>query len=102
MPARSRPTTRRAGVWDAQMAQPKNEMGKMSAPVIADQCGLASVQKFDGEDRSRAARTALQKAQMRSWTTQQMAEKTAREAEAVTEDARYDRARPWGPSRGGS
>merc|ERR1719502_106623 len=71
------------------MAQPKNEMGKMSAPVIADQCGLASVQKFDGEDRSRAARTALQKAQMRSWTTQQMAEKTAREAEAVTEDARY-------------
>ena len=76
-------------MWDAQKAQPKNEMGKMSAPVIADQCGLASVQKFDGEDRSRATRTALQKAQMRSWTMQQTAEKSAREAEAATEDARY-------------
>ncbi len=87
--SRFAPARATTGVWDAQKAQPKNEMGKMSAPVIADQCGLASVQKFDGEDRSRATRTALQKAQMRSWTMQQTAEKSAREAEAVIEDARY-------------
>ena len=77
------------GVWDGQCTQPKNDCSKMADPVVADACGLAAGQKFDGEDRSKGSRVRLQAAQMKSWTTQQMAEKQARHAEDKDEEARY-------------
>ena len=69
--------------------QPKNSCGKMAPPVNPDECGMAAAVKFDGEDRSKISRVALQKAQMRSWTTQQTAEKAARAAEEKDEEARF-------------
>jgi len=77
------------GVWDEQKSRPKNDCKKMADPVNVDACGLAAVQKFDGEDRSRGSRVNLQKAQMRSWTTQQIGEKASRKNDDADEDHRY-------------
>jgi len=55
----------------------------------ADNCGLTACQKFFGEDRNRIERTRLQQRQMYHYTTQQHAEKAAREATEKENDRAY-------------
>jgi len=71
--------------WDAQAAQPKNQTAKRATPIDPLACGAAAVQSFGGEDLSVYDRDRLQKAQMKAWTQQQMAEKRAAGSETKAE-----------------
>ncbi|KAJ8603597.1 hypothetical protein CTAYLR_004851 [Chrysophaeum taylorii] len=76
-----------ASDWEQQRALPKNN-APTSGPVDIERCGLAAVQKLDGEDVGRAKRVERQKNLMRSWGLEQMAEKEARRLEKDEEDRR--------------
>jgi len=76
-------------VWVEQQSMGKNQAPRRGDPVIAEECGLGAVQRFSGEDMSRAQRTRMQQQQMRSWTKQQMEERAAKEREDKDEDVRY-------------
>ena len=69
---------------------PKNTCDKMGDTVDAEACGFSAAQYFSGEDKNGEERRRLQQAQMRQWTTQQVAEKAARTAEEGEDAARYD------------
>jgi len=76
--------------WDQQASMPKNQMSKMAnAPVDPDRCSLGALQSFAGEDASAQLRSRMQAQQMRSWTTQQMAEKQAQNHQTAEDEARF-------------
>jgi len=76
-------------VWEQQRSRGKNQAPRMGDPVVAEECGLGAVQRFSGEDSSRIQRMRMQQQQMRSWTKQQMEERSAKEREEKDEDVRY-------------
>jgi len=75
--------------WDEQSLRPKNQVAKRGEPINPYACGPAAVQDFRGEDEAAFDRMRLQKEQMRSWSTQQVAEKNARNQEEADAEARY-------------
>ena len=77
------------GMWADQKTLPKNEAPRMGDPVIPEECGISAIQRFNGEDMSQFDRQRLQRNQVRSWTEQQMAERTAAAEELKKEDVRY-------------
>jgi hypothetical protein len=75
--------------WDQQAALPKNQAAKRAQPIDLHACGPAAGQRFAGDDASVFDRDRLQKAQMKSWSTQQMAEKVAKQREDAAGADRY-------------
>ncbi|XP_033127633.1 RIB43A-like with coiled-coils protein 2 [Anneissia japonica] len=53
-------------------------------------CGIASIQKFDGEDLNSEARQKLMKEQMREWTKKQKAERNLQNKRQSEADRLYD------------
>ena len=53
-------------------------------------CGIASLQKFDGEDLNNKARTKFQEEQRRAWAEQQMREKRQAEENQKAADRLYE------------
>jgi len=62
----------------------------MGVPIDPENCGTGAAQYFSGEDKLREERIRIQQAQMRQWTSQQIAEKNARSTEIKEESLRYD------------
>jgi len=58
-------------------------------PIEPEQCGMAALQVFDGEDRIYQNRTQMQKQQIKEWNQQQMSEKQMRDQASKEEDERY-------------
>jgi len=75
--------------WEEQAALPKGQPPKRGEPIKPHECGASALQNFAGEDHHAYDRSRLQRQQMRSWTTQQMAEKSANQDEERAEAARY-------------
>jgi len=75
--------------WSSQRVLPKNEAPKMGDPVVPEQCGMGAVQRLGGEDVTQFERKKLQQQQMRSWTKQQMEERSAKAREEKDEEMRY-------------
>jgi hypothetical protein len=73
----------------AHAQEPKNTCEKGGDPIDAEQCSFGAAQYFAGEDKQAQERKRLQQAQMRQWTTQQMAEKNARSTEEKEDAMRY-------------
>jgi hypothetical protein len=71
-------------------SQPKNSCPKIGEPIDAESAGLSAAQYFAGEDKHRAERRRMQQAQMRQWTVQQVAEKSARSNEEKEDAMRYN------------
>ena len=74
----------------AHAKEPKNSCDKMGNPIDPEQCSAGAAQYFSGEDKLREQRVRMQQAQMRQWTSQQIAEKNARTVEMKEETLRYD------------
>jgi len=58
-------------------------------PVVPENCGASACQAFIGEDPNCKDRQRLQKAQMRRWVEQQVAEKEERKRKEKEEEYRY-------------
>ena len=76
--------------WSEQLTVPKNQVAKMADPVKPEECGLSALQGFAGEDVNGYSRQCLQKAQIKSWAKQQMAERQAKAIEEADEMKRYE------------
>ncbi|GMH83318.1 hypothetical protein TrST_g4341 [Triparma strigata] len=70
-------------------SEPKNDLPKIGDSVNAEECGTGAAQYFAGEDKSKDSRRRLQQAQMRQWTSQQKAEKAARNMEENEDEMRF-------------
>ena len=77
------------GAWSEHKLLPKNEAPKRSDPVVLEECGISSIQRFNGEDMSVYDRSRLQQNQMKAWSAQQIAERQAAAEEEVKEGRRY-------------
>ena len=73
----------------AKAKEPKNSCPRGGTPINPDDCSSSAGQCFAGEDQRRDVRIRQQQAQMRQWTTQQVAEKQARTAETAEEGMRF-------------
>jgi hypothetical protein len=73
----------------AQAAMPKNTCDKIGTPINPEQCSTSAGQYFAGEDNARDERIRQQQAQMRQWTRQQIAEKSARSTEIKEDGMRF-------------
>jgi len=76
--------------WD--LYDPDSKKKDKPARVSDDdpRCGIASLQKFDGEDLNNKARTKLQNDQLRDWSAQQAREKKQAELNQKKADRLYD------------
>lgn len=74
----------------AHAMEPKNSCDKMGTPIAPESCSAAAAQYFSGEDKLQSERVRMQQAQMRQWTSQQIAERNARDTETKEETLRFD------------
>ncbi|GMI11063.1 hypothetical protein TrLO_g10695 [Triparma laevis f. longispina] len=70
-------------------SEPKNQCPKIGESYDAEDCGTGAAQYFAGEDKNAFSRRRLQQTQMKQWTSQQKAEKVARNMEEKEDEMRF-------------